>query len=612
MICKSNAVQGDSIPFRFKLRKAILIAATACLLVGLGWVLHGELHSHAIPGVTTASSSAAQKHSSPLHELASLVETCVLSSRPILLGSRDPRGSSCVSIVNSGQIVNQNVPALASDLDGGPGTSLMTFYCRDRLKCKTAAEDFNWHQGRLKVCLENQAVSNRPAAESAHQLAERARQFYEAAAAWTAWPDELAPIGFSRNTEWLGYCMTEMDRAVDGKDLAALQRWAGELASAAFSLDDLHRWLGFLVENELAALEFQGRCQTLFALVDEQHEQYEPSVSISYLPGGMLCSQGAGNYYEVERQAERLFSVPYDRMEALRHKEYLTPGSLWIMPRLRGTFLKIQDVLSPENRRTWDKAAQTPYEHAYLINMLFRAEFTGRTEDLCAALKRFDTVHPRATVGELMSAMMYRGHSFAGLEWDDRYQPQLLRAASRIGAADSDEQALLAAHRWTNDFYHGPENYGWNVTLRDALREKKLDCIRATDMIGAIFRGAGRTRFGHVRWCSEKTGHSVAAYLGTENGKNKTLLADGLVAGDRLDVWPDCYFHAHAWPPGLEKNPSPYAVELYVRGLDSYIWAEGYIARGPNAGWLTTAAIPYSTRPQEKATRKVFAGPYPE
>ena len=77
-------------------------------------------------------------------------------------------------------------------------------------------------------------------------------------------------------------------------------------------------------------------------------------------------------------------------------------------------------------------------------------------------------------------------------------------------------------------------------------------------------------------------------------------------------MWPDCYFHGHAWPTGLENNAQPYAAELYVRGLDSYIWAEGYIIRGPNAGWMTTAAIPYSVHRKDASTRKVFDGPYPQ
>ena len=129
-------------------------------------------------------------------------------------------------------------------------------------------------------------------------------------------------------------------------DLAALRRWAGELASATFSLDDLHRWLAFLTENQLAALEFQRRCQTLFELVDARQTQYDPQKTISYLPAGTLCINGQDNYYEIERQAERLFSMPPDRAGELLNNEHLSPGSLWVLPAFRGGFLKLQDALS--------------------------------------------------------------------------------------------------------------------------------------------------------------------------------------------------------------------------------------------------------------------------
>jgi predicted DNA-binding protein (MmcQ/YjbR family) len=73
------------------------------------------------------------------------------------------------------------------------------------------------------------------------------------------------------------------------------------------------------------------------------------------------------------------------------------------------------------------------------------------------------------------------------------------------------------------------------------------------------------------------------------------LLVDGLCApSQQAELWPDAYFRGHAWPPGLESSPPPFAVELYSRGLDTYVWAEGYIIRGPNAGTLMRAAIPYS------------------
>src|SRR5206468_5325331 len=140
-----------------------------------------------------------------------------------------------------------------------------------------------------------------------------------------------------------------------------------------------------------------------------------------------------------------------------------------------------QATLSPDNQKTWEQAAATPYEHSYLIGMLYRASRADAVDELEGVLKKFDSNHPRASVGELMGVLMYRGHSFAGLEWSDRFQPQLLAAANEIPANASDAEALLAACKWTNRFYTAtPADYGVTFTLRDALEQKKLDCVRAT------------------------------------------------------------------------------------------------------------------------------------
>src|SRR3712207_6852879 len=72
------------------------------------------------------------------------------------------------------------------------------------------------------------------------------------------------------------------------------------------------------------------------------------------------------------------------------------------------------------------------------------------------------------------------------------------------------------------------------------------------------------------------------------------------------------------WSSGVcSSDLNPYCYELYVRGLDSYVWSEGYIARGPRAGTLTTAAVPYlpgrdAAAPAAPASRKVYDGPYPQ
>ena len=602
-------------------RSACTLTLCASALSSIGMTLEMTLDQPTPLGADSVTPSKDDQIGSPnalpasensrlLSSVASKVDECIRTSRPVMLGSRDPNGPSCIQVVLRGQ-VQHSTPNNLADLNGGPGTSIGTLYYHDRNVIKSPLEDFNWHQTRLKTYLQNQSALNGVTAPIAQQAAEEAMRFYELTNSWTSFPNDLKPISFTRETDWPSYCMAALNRAIEARDLEQTRRWAGELAGATFALSDLHEWLGFIVDNQLAALEFQRRCHSLFANAQQMNWPYEPTMTISKFPAGLLCQNGIANYYEIERQAERIFSMPADRIEELTDNEHLTDASLWIMPGSREAFLEMKSVLGPANQASWDRAARTPFHHSYLINMLFRSTHANTADEMRTALKKFDSITPNATVGELMGALMYRGHSFAGLEWGDRFETELIDASDEIDPSETDSEALLEAAKWTKDFGK-PGIYMSTLTLRDALKRKQLDCIRATDMIGAIFRNAGRTRFGHVRWSTETLGHSVAAYLGTENGKPRTMIVDGLNPPEQPEIWPDAYFKGHAWPVNMTDNPTPYAVELYGRGIDSYVWFEGYIVRGPNAGYLTTAEVPYAHNLRKNSTRKVFDGPYPE
>jgi len=245
------------------------------------------------------------------------------------------------------------------------------------------------------------------------------------------------------------------------------------------------------------------------------------------------------------------------------------------------------------------------------MNMLYRATRAKTMEMLTSAFKKLESATPNADANELLDVLMYRGNPFGGLEWDDRFQPELVKAGQDVPESHSNAQALMDACRWTNGLFN-PDKYGMTFTLRDSIEWKQLDCNRATDMIGAIFRNAGRARFGNIRWCAESTAHTVAAYLGVQNNTSQTLIVDALDPKEKPEVWPDAYFSGHKWPDFMPQNPPAYAVELYGRGLDNYIWLEGYVVRGPNAGYLTTAAVPFSQIRQQYTTQKVFDGPYPK
>lgn len=542
-------------------------------------------------------------------ELARDLRVCLQVSRPLLLGSRDPRGQSCVTIMTTGSVA-ETIPSHIADLNGGPGTTMGALYFFDRREMTSAHEDFEWHQTRLRTYLENVAATNSRAAPAAEMAAREAMILSELLDNSEKIPATLQPVGLTQSPDWPTQCLVALDRAIQADDLILARRWAAELAAATAEIEDLHRWLGFLVHNHLTALDFQARCESLFNSPESRKTPYEINGQISQYPAGMLSLNGQENYYELERQAECLFGGPADWASFVNRESDADRESIWVMPAVRMCYLKVRDALSESNQKVFDQAARTPYEHSFLNSMLFRADRSSATEQLCDAMSKFSATHPSANVTELMGAIMYRGHSFAGFEWADRYQPTLVQAAEKL--TGTDEEAFLEAAKWTGQFNEARDAYGMTFSLRNALAIKKLDCVRATDMIGAIFRDAGRTRFGFVVWSAASKAHSVAAYLGSENGKPKTLIADGLTHVEGVEQWPDAYFQGHRWPPGLEDSAPPYCAELYVRGLDSYVWAEGYIIRGDNAGWLGTSAIPYLPLRTQTGFAKIYDGAHPE
>ncbi len=541
-----------------------------------------------------------------LSQLGADTEACLRLSRPVLLGSRNPKGVSCVRVVKTGEVSNEALSNMA-DFDGGPGTRMAALYGIDRGQCKNPKEDYLWHQSRLKALLENMVAANEEPKRVAIELSRHAMELQQRVSAMKTWPSQFMACGFSARGNWPGYCLSSLNEAVRARDLAGAKRWSTEFAAAALELADLHRWVDLLARNHLAALEYQEKCQSLFGSVDVAPGAYESTVTIGQFPAGLLGLHGMQNYFEVERQAERLYSILQERQDSLARMPVVPEEAIWVPPTWRDCYLELREALSEENRKTWDLAARTPYEHSYMVNMLFRTSRCGAVKELAVALRRLSNFKPNASMQDLMDVLMYRNHSFAGLEWSDSYLPQIMTAAGGIGGSDLD--AFIAAHRMTFDMYR-ESTYGSTYTLREAIAQRKFDCNRLTDMIGALCRNSGHSGLGHVRWCAGTDGHSQAAIVSNDPSP-KVLIMDGMLPMTQPQVWPNAFFKGHPVHPNQGNISDPYAVELYVRGIDSYIWAGGYIIRGENAGMQIKAAIPYLSGWEKPSCEKIYNGPYP-
>ena len=483
-------------------------------------------------GAPAADASAVQPSTRPLpgeamsrllRDLAVDADLVMSASQPILLGKRSPQDSQRSEITVHKVSDLKRLPSWPKDVNGGPGRKIGALYINSPRGTGPAA-DFRWHQTRFRPALEMIRDQNRPVLAWSGRFSDRAQRLLESLDAMSEWPEGLVATTVAGSPHWAGACVRTLNHAIAKKDLSLARRWAAETASVAFAVNDLHRWLDFLLDNQLASLAFQARCEEVFTRFDGAYQgKYSPLFHADRFPGGYLGLSFVSNYLEIERQAESLFQVRSEQVRILQTVASKDRGAMWMPPELREAFVQLKGKLSAPNQLIWARAARMPYERSYLANMLFRSVRTKTVSRVAEVLARLDKRTPNATVAEMMDVVFYRGgDAFAGFEWGDRFDGRLMAASNSL--AGDNERAVADAGRMTYSMFAGWQNYsGFILTLRESLDRRKLDCIRATDMIGSLYRNAGRSGFYNVRWACGNGGHTVAGAETMRNGKRRSL-----------------------------------------------------------------------------------------
>ena len=591
-----------------------IVPATRILLVisllGVGlaaWAVHAALspqRNDADASYTSAAGSPAGTRDL-LGEITVQIEPVLAQSRRVLLGERRAGDPTCITreLVDN-RVVLQGSPA------GGAGLRIMALY---KGSPDTALALYNWSQEKLRPFLKGEREANAAVLAKAERLAVAARDLASQVRQGSFQPTAGAMNVAVTSPAWPAECLRRFRMALVAGDVSSARIWADELAAATFALADLHRWLNVLLDSHLTSLDFQTRCRTAFEWADPI-ARTSPAEQESCLPAsGQMVAWGE-NYLEVEHQAEGAFA-PAATSVAIVESQNLSnvPAARWMPPQLRAAFLSLRSRLSSANRALWDRAAASPFERSYLANMLFRAASCGSLEQMGLVLQRFEQCHAAATMAELMDVLFYRsGLHSSGFPWSDRYDRRIMDAASQVTAQR--ELAALRAHRLANSLLNGWENYvGGFVNLTQALDAGKFDCVRGTDLVGALYRDAGLGEYFVVRLNCGTVGHSVGAIPIERDGRRHLLILDCLDSSPPSELWPYAYFQGLAWPTGYPGNQGMlFSAELYARGLDGCLFAEGYVVRGEHAGQWVRAALPYLPGAEHADSAKIFAGPYPD
>jgi len=510
------------------------------------------------------------------------------TSRQVLLGKRSIGSPTCVTQqIEGDRVILMGYP------DGGPGLRILHF-SGDCPQTPLAA--YEWSQGPLRSFLQAQLAANTAVRDDVEELAALTEELAEQIRTGDRPSPASVPQTRIGSLAWPAQCLAKLRDAVAAGDAGDEGIWTEELAAAAFGLADLHRWLDLLLRNHLTSLDFQSLCRSAFEWTDPNTTAATDKWK-SNLPAASMMIACGHNYLEVERQAEDVFGAGAAMTSlALYHDLSHCPAARWVPPAQRGAFLWLRSCLSPDKHSLWDAAASAPFTRSYLVNILFRAAKSQAMDALALVLERLDQSRHAVTIDELMDALFYRaGICTSGAEWSDRYDPRLLTAAGQIMGPRRD--VVQKAHTLAGAVLNGWENYaGGFPTLRQSLDARKLDCIRGTDLIGALYRNAGQGEYFVVRLSCGVGGHTVGVVPIDRNGRRYMQIIDS-IDPDIYDLeWPSAYFDGILWPQGYPGPRGPlFSAELCVRGLDGYMFAEGYVARGPNAGRLVRAPLDHIT-----------------
>jgi hypothetical protein len=540
-----------------------------------------------------------------LTQLATEIEPVLAESRRILLGQRLDGDPTCIT-----RQLQDNRVILQASPTGGVGLRIVAFYGQSP---DTPLALYRWSQEKLRSFLCAERAANASALPRAERLAtaagELAAMIQRGSGRWAGAVVE----GPLNSPAWPAECLRRLRKAMMAGDSSSTRTWSDELAAATFALADLHRWLNVLLDSHITSLDFQARCRVAFEWTDSVGAGPQAETESCLPAAGQMVAWGE-NYLEVERQAEGLFA-PGAMATAIVDSQDLSnvPAARWMPPELREAFVSLRRRLSPTSQALWDRAAAAPFERSYFANMLFRAASTGSLEPMSLVLERLDRSHTAVTVAELMDVLFYRaGLHSSGFPWSDRYDPRIVDAAGAITARR--ELAALRSHRLVNSLLQGWENYvGGVTTLAQALDAGKFDCVRGTDLLGALYRGAGLGEYFVVRLNCGTVGHSVGAVPIERDGRRHLLILDCLDSRMPSETWPAAYFHGLTWPVGYPgARGLLFSTELYARGLDGCLFAEGYVVRGEHAGQWVRAALPYLPGAERAGSAKIFDGPYPE
>jgi hypothetical protein len=166
-----------------------------------------------------------------------------------------------------------------------------------------------------------------------------------------------------------------------------------------------------------------------------------------------------------------------------------------------------------------------------------------------------------------------QGAYYASESAADRYCDAVVEAAEKVKGKP--KEAPVEAHKAAYEIYGGGKNYQGGIqSLAEACRIHKMDCIRASNLLGAIYANAGYVGMHPVRMCRANPQDKTMGY----NGHTITCVIDGKKSRTLDPLTPKA---GPSFESVYKSTKEAASVSLGYRCLNSYMAGKFYF---PNNG----------------------------
>lgn len=323
-----------------------------------------------------------------------------------------------------------------------------------------------------------------------------------------------------------------LERPIDAKVSSSHLGYFYEQARIHQKYQDLY-WEARRTQDRLnwMLFEFQVIEQNLALLrdfVEHRLTQIWRKGIIAY-PGGNGILTRSRDFAEVQRQVQEALVMEESEILFLHQKVPVFEG-YGVLFQQRAFFYRLYTKFQGTVAEKWLRdSLKKSYDLTYLNHLFWRYREENLEKEVIRLIELY-LKRPNATRLGFLEVLFYRPGAFNTSHFaQDRFIPEMWSYAQKLNVGKSRKELYQQAAQYTQEITQ-TMRYGTANTLRFAFDQKTVDCIRSSNICGAILANAGVDQIYPVFLSSGGGTHALSCileegqFLAIDTGAGKTQL----------------------------------------------------------------------------------------